>query len=355
MIAANGSSGHARLTVVVTGLGAPLGISIFKALRQSRLRPRIVGIDAEPMSVGLFRSDSAHIVPWASRDPEGYLDRLVGVCEQEAVDLVCFGSEIEMEVASSRLEELKHATGAELVVNRGATLRTFLDKWDSVEALRDRGLPVPESALAHDRDAVEALLGRHGFPVVVKPRRGGGSKGVLEVRSRRELDLVTELRPDAVVQEYLEPASEEYTVGGYRSLRQGYLGQIIMRRELAAGLTYKAEVVNDDAIARLARSVFETFDIWGPTNLQLRKTAAGPRIFEVNPRFSSTTVMRAHFGFNEAELCLRDVVLGEHLSPPVVRLGYALRYWDEVYVDSGSVASQPGVGTGLAASREDDF
>jgi hypothetical protein len=42
--------------------------------------------------------------------------------------------------------------------------------------------------------------------------------------------------------------------------------------------------------------------------------------------------MRAQFGFNEAELCLRDLVLEEALEAPSIRRGWSLRYWDEVYL-----------------------
>jgi hypothetical protein len=40
------------------------------------------------------------------------------------------------------------------------------------------------------------------------------------------------------LQEYLVPDTEEYTVGAYKSPRKGFVGQIVLRRELAAGLTY---------------------------------------------------------------------------------------------------------------------
>ena len=36
------------LSVLVTGAGAPVGVSIFKALRQSTLNPRIVATDSDP-------------------------------------------------------------------------------------------------------------------------------------------------------------------------------------------------------------------------------------------------------------------------------------------------------------------
>jgi carbamoyl-phosphate synthase large subunit len=59
--------------------------------------------------------------------------------------------------------------------------------------------------------------------------------------------------------------------------------------------------------------------------------------FEINPRFSGTTSVRAQMGFNEVEAALRHFVLGE----PVPTLkdagrGVALRYWNEVYVSPES-------------------
>ena len=92
---------------------------------------------------------------------------------------------------------------------------------------------------------------------------------------------------------------------------------------MSAGLTYKATVTTDRAIEGVCQAIADHFDLVGPVNIQLRRTVDGPKVFEVNLRFSSTAVMRAHFGFNEPEMCLRDMVLGERLaparSPPGVR------------------------------------
>ncbi len=345
------------MTVVVTGAGAPPGVSILKALRQSALRPRVVATDSEPVSVGLFRADAAHVLPRVTAGEDAYLARLAEICVHERASLVCFGSEIEMRRVAPHRERLERETGARLVVNAPALLETFMDKWAMACALRERGLPVPDTALACDGPAVRAFLARHELPAILKPRHGSGSKDLFLVRSAAELDLLTRLVPDAVVQERLLPDDEEYTVGAYRSRRSGFVGQIVFRRSLAAGLTYKAEVVRDEEIESTCRKVVEAFDVWGPVNLQLRKTAAGARIFEINLRFSSSAVMRAAFGFNEPELCLRDAVLGETLAAPQIRRGWALRYWDEIYVAEDDVARlrASASGAGPVGTKLDDF
>lgn len=328
-----------QMTVLVTGVGAPVGVSIFKAVRESHLEPRIVATDADVMSVGLFRADAAYVLPRVTADESAYIGRLEEICTLEQVSMVCFGSEIEMRRVAPYRQEIERATGSKLILNDPRYLETFMDKWAMVCALRDQGLPVPDSVLATDPVAVRDFLTRHDFPFILKPRHGSGSKNVFVVRTASELGLLSQYVAAPVLQEYLLPDVEEYTVGVYKSPRSGYLGQIVFRRELGAGLTYKAEVVRDQEIEDTCRAVVESFDIWGPVNLQLRKTTAGVRIFEINLRFSSSAVMRSYFGFNEPELCLRDIVLGESPSPPDIRAGYAFRYWDEVYLDPREYAA----------------
>jgi carbamoyl-phosphate synthase large subunit len=346
-----------RLTVLVTGTGAPLGVSIFKAFRQSALRPRIIATDADPLSVGLFRADAAYVLPRIAEDERLYLRRLEEICLRERVAAVCFGSEIEMRYMAPHIRELERATGARLILNEPRFLDALLDKWQMTCHLRERNLPVPDTVPVADAEAVHAFVERNAFPYVLKPRDGSGSKGKFVLRNDAELEFFSRYVPNAVLQEYLFPDDEEYTVGIYKSPRTGYVGQIVFKRALGAGLTYKAEVVFDDEIESVCRRVVESFDVWGPINVQLRKTAAGVRVFEINLRFSSSTVMRASFGFNEAELCLRDVVLGEAIVPPKIRPGFSLRYWDEVYLapDSYLTLQERGHVAEPGGSKMDDF
>ncbi len=354
-----GPYAHGALTALVTGVGAPPGVSIMKALRQSALAPRVVATDAEPASVGLHRADAAYVLPRADADGERYLLQLAEICLRERVSLVCLGSEAELVHVAPHREVIERRTGARVVVNAPETLAALMDKWTLTLALRAKDLPVPDTALGSDAEGVRALLARHPFPLVVKPRHGSGSRHLHAVPDEDALRAALRLVPDPVVQEYLRPDDQEYSVGVYRSPRLGTVGQIVFRRTLAAGLTYKAEVVGDPEIEAVSRRAADAFDLLGPVNVQLRKTAAGPRIFEINPRFSSSAPMRAGFGFNEAELCLRDLVLEEAVTAPAVRPGHALRFWDEVYVTPEEQwhlrANAAGGVRGRSGKRVDDF
>ena len=52
----------------------------------------------------------------------------------------------------------------------------------------------------------------------------------------------------------------------------------------------------------------------------------------MNPRCSSTTVMRAILGFNEPEMAILDLVLGQKLEKPSIQYRTVFRYWDEAYI-----------------------
>jgi len=74
------------VTVLVTGVGAPVGVSIIKALRASNLLVKVVGVDSEPLAQGLFRVDRAHLVPSAREDANAYFESLVQFGRSNAPD-----------------------------------------------------------------------------------------------------------------------------------------------------------------------------------------------------------------------------------------------------------------------------
>jgi carbamoyl-phosphate synthase large subunit len=181
---------------------------------------------------------------------------------------------------------------------------------------------------------MEQLIGEVGFPLLAKPIRGTGAIGVLKVKVREDLEAVYASAVPMVVQEYLLPDEEEYSVEVYTLKSGGQAGAICYRRgQLIAGDTYKAHVTPHEAVLAEACAVVRALEPAGPCNVQLRMTARGPVTFEINPRFSGGVAMRAHFGFNEVELAIRDLLRGEAVAPPATRTGIALRFWDEMYFE----------------------
>ena len=63
-------------------------------------------------------------------------------------------------------------------------------------------------------------------------------------------------------------------------------------------------------------------------------TDRGPVTFEINPRFSGTTVVRAYADFNEPDMMIRNLLYCEKFSDVDYRKGIAMvRYLNEFFVD----------------------
>ena len=68
-------------------------------------------------------------------------------------------------------------------------------------------------------------------------------------------------------------------------------------------------------------------------NFQFRLYGSKIKVFEINSRFSGTTPLRAHAGFNEVEMCLRRILYNEPISQPEVKNIKIVRHWSETIIE----------------------
>jgi carbamoyl-phosphate synthase large subunit len=97
-------------------------------------------------------------------------------------------------------------------------------------------------------------------------------------------------------------------------------------------------VVRDPEIQNFCEELAAKLGSRGPLNLQLRVHDGRIYVFEIHPRFSGTTPIRASAGFNEPDLLLRDALFGERFG----RLPYtadvaAIRAFEHVLVPIGEM------------------
>jgi carbamoyl-phosphate synthase large subunit len=320
------------MRVLVTGVGGGVGQSVMKALRASSLAPYVIAADAEPLAAGLYRADAAALVPVAT-DP-AYVEAVVAIARRHSVNAIIPGSDPELPVLARSRESIEAATGAVVIVSDPLTVEIGWDKARTVAFLKEQGLAFPRSAT----DLGEArTLGRdNGYPLVVKPRFGSASRGVVTVADENELERAWSATADPIAQERLN--GDECTCGTFVD-RDGIVrGVIVLRRTLAGGATYRAAVERNAGVEAYISQIATALRARGPVNVQLRVGPTGPVAFEFNPRFSGTTGARTAAGFNEVEAALRHWVLGEPVGELTGRPMTILRYWNEVFVSTDRVA-----------------
>ncbi len=320
------------MKVLVTGAGALLGQGIIKSLRSSSLKPTIVTVDPNPLSVGLYWADAAHLVPMASA-PD-YMEKVEAVLRLERPDVVMVGTDTELVPFAAHRARLEQDYSTHVLVSSPEVIEIADDKWQTAQFFKDHGFDYPDSALPGDEDR---LIEKFGFPLLVKPRRGARSIGVGVVKNREELAYAIERGDNVVIQEYVGTPNDEYTAGVLYFDHRAQ-ASIVMRRDLRDGNTYRAYVEEYPEFNRIVREMADHLKPYGPSNFQFRIDREGRvKVFEINARFSGTTPLRAHAGFNEVELSLRHILHGESLAQPAVEPMIILRYWEETVIRQSDV------------------
>lgn len=318
-----------RVKVLVTGAGALLGQGVIRSLLESSLGAEVVAADPSEHAAGLYWVARRYRLPLAA-DPR-YLDVLEDVLARERPDAVLVGTDVELPILAAHRDRLERAHGTRVVVSDPRVVRIADDKYETFRFLRAAGLDAPDSALPDEPGAVDALIARVGFPLVVKPRIGARSVGVSVARDRDELARALAGRAGLIVQEHVASERDEYTAGALY-FDGACRAAIVMRRDLRDGNTYRAFVEPFPRLVAAVRALAEALRPYGPANFQFRLDGERVKVFEINARFSGTTPLRMRAGFNEVELVLRHVVHGEPIAQPAIRPMTILRHWSETVV-----------------------
>lgn len=327
--------------VLITAIGGGgHGEQILKALRLSNDgRYTIFGADANPRSPQFALVDQAITLPLAS-DP-CYLEVLLDLIDRNGIQALFHGCEPELRLFSRHRDALAQR-GVFLPINPPEVIDLCMDKAATNRTLAELGYQCPRYFSLNSRDDIEQV---DFYPVVVKPSvGGGGSANVYVAQDRTELlGLADYLGLDRhvsqfVVQEYVGTPEDEFTVGVLHDLDGQYLNSIAVRRALSGQMNVRMSVPNRTGRARLGSRLVISSGISqgfvgrfpsvtsqcteiaraigsrGPINIQCRLVNGKVLVFEINPRFSGTTSIRAMMGYNEPDALLRRHVFGERIE-----------------------------------------
>jgi len=304
------------MTFLVTGVGAIIGHGIIKALRM-HAPAKIIGCNSENTEYGRYLSDKFYIVPatalaeWKKKIKEIY--------ESNSVRLVFPGIHQD-------IDAFKGIPSIKAVLNTKKAITLGNDKWKMYEFAVENGIDV-----AYSEQAASADMKKFGQFVALKYRNSYAGKGQQILPTRQAFALLSAMSNtgNIVVQQHVGNDREEYTTSiyGYEKIISE---PIIFKRRLNYGSTFYAETVKNRKLSDVVSRIAEKIGIRGPTNFQFRKEKGKYFLIDINPRFTSSTSIKAQFGFNEPAMAAEDYLNGAILKPSI-KQGICERYIGDFY------------------------
>jgi carbamoyl-phosphate synthase large subunit len=298
-----------EMCILVTGVGGDIGQNVIKCLNESGYHLKLVGCDIDLYAAGRKMVKEFLRAPMALEE-SNYLKFIQKTIEEDGIRYIYPSTEVEIEFFDRYREYFDKFLTA-VFINNPFIVNTFLDKYETVNFLKNNGLSYPATCLIEDYD------NQLSFPLLIKARKGSGGRGLIKIKSNEELEFYRKRISNAIVQEDVGTEDDEYTVGVFSDGTDVY--SICFRRYLGYGSLSKfVQLVRSDEMKRIVEKIARASHLQGSMNVQFRKTEHGYVPFEINPRISSTAYFRHYFGFQDVKWWL-DIKLNKPID-------YKLKY-----------------------------
>lgn len=337
-----------KQNILVAGIaGASLGTEVAKSLKLAG-HYTTFGCDISPLAYGHYAGlfEKTFVA-----DSSDYVNSIVSICNKNNISYVVPGGEAPMNLLSAGIAKLVE-NGITLASNSASIVQLFSDKRNTFECLNAMGFDTPFTvAISRPED-----LDNMTFPCIVKPSTGtGGSDSVFLSANKNECLIYVELLKrngrNVIVQEYIPLDEGEFTIGVLSLPNKNVVDAVVMKRVFNSKLSvaykskfglissgYSQGLIDDFSDLKAAAiKIAKTVGSTGPLNIQARVKNGRLVPFEINPRFSASTFLRAKAGFNEVDIYLQHLMSGKTTFNYKMDYGYYLRSFEEIYVPKSGV------------------
>lgn len=352
--------GLKRVSVLVTCAGGVISPSQIGSLRDNPDgRPiRVVATDATVPCVAQYLADKFYRVPFGS-SPD-YLERLLGICKRESVEVV-FPASHEEALVLAKNRTLFEDLGAVIAISKYPVLELACNKKLAYQKLKDAGLPCPEFYAVKTFSEFEEAASKLGIEkrkVVMKALITRGGRGTRILTKESTVGLLLNEKPGSLEQDYSvvrqmlqgiddahfpELVLMEYLPGTIVSVdfltKAGHALIVVPKIRVFgnASQTLVGKVHRDPIIEEAIAKISEAFGFDYNINIEMAYSSEGVALpFDFNPRIAASVAFCSAAGANLIYFALK-MALGEEVPRVDVKDGVMmLRYFKELYVGSKS-------------------
>jgi len=271
------------MRVLITGANGDIAKSICKVIKKNFNNIIIDGTDikVKKNSSGLFNK----IFNVPSPKKKSYINKIKKLSKN--YNLIIPATEDEIIFFSKNNNLLKK----KLLLNSKRIINIFSSKLNTFKYLKKKKFNVPEFCVKLN------TIKKFEKPFFVKKDFGHGNKNYKVILSSKDFLSIKKLKKNWIAQEYLNKNYKEYTCGIIKL--KNFCDVIILERKLKRGFTYYAKRIENKKIKKSLIFLAKTIKLRGCINVQLKYKKNRYAIFEINPRISSTVLMRDMLNFKD--------------------------------------------------------
>lgn len=284
-------------------LGGSRRVSMAQLLKESGKR---LGCEVEIVSYELdtrvpIALEGEVIKGKSFADPD-VVDDIARIVKEKDVNIIIPFINSAIEVASLCKEKIE---GVFVPVTDYATAAKMFDKVEAARLFKEAKFPTPRTYSVIDNE----------MPAIVKPRKGGSSRGIKIFHDVEDLMMLQDL-DKYIIQEYIVNF-KEYSVDCYISAEGEILATVPRERlEVMGGEVTRTKTYRNDTIIDMSRRVIEHFKLTGPVTIQFLHDLDKDRFLlaEVSPRLGGGVICSIYAGAPIPDYILLES-MGKKVTP----------------------------------------
>jgi carbamoyl-phosphate synthase large subunit len=292
-----------------------------------------VATDLGRLAPALYHADHRALVPPV--DDPGYVPALRDLIELHDVRLVVPLTDLDHVILARSRDELAPAL---VLVPEEDTSARCADKYLAHRFFEERGIGSPATWLPTE------LPDELRYPVLVKARKGFGSRHIYRADNETELEFFLHYTAaESMVQQVC--LGTEFSVDLFCDLESRCVAAVPRTMiESKGGESIKGMSIDDPELIAFAKEVAEALRIVGPANVQCFREPDGQlQVTDVNPRFGGAFPLPTAAGSRYPEMAIA-LANGETLEPRFgdYRVGVVMtRFFSEVILEDAGGVLEP--------------
>ena len=352
-----------KICVLVTGGGSPGIAGTIHALKKNEESKeiKVVAVDAREDVVGKYLADKFYQIKPAK--DENFLDSIVEVCKKENVNVILPQVTRELDILSSKKEELEKLN-IHVAVMKKSAMEVANNKYFLMKKYVSLGLKQGNFRILKSKEELLDFAKDIDYPnnpFVVKPPLSNGMRGLRIVTSENiSIEKFLNSKPSGVetsLEEISalfdeEPSLEligmeyfpgiEYTVDVYRSPISKKTIVIPRTRDIIrTGITFEGELTKNDEIIGISEKLANELDMSYCFGFQYKIGNDNlPHLLECNPRIQGTMIMSVLGGANMIYWSVKEA-LGMKVDLEKIEIKWGMkfkRYWGGIGIHNGKIA-----------------